>query len=85
MGVGNLTVVQNLQQHVQYIRMGLFNLVKENDRVWLSGGFFPQVPRPRLNPAEEPNFERLAEIKSKELQLQTELDNLAEKVVAPMT
>ena len=33
--------------------------------------------RELLEAAEEPNFERLAEIKSKELQLQTELDNLA--------
>ncbi len=33
--------------------------------------------RELLEAAEEPNFERLAEIKSKELQLQTELDGLA--------
>ena len=32
--------------------------------------------RELLEAAEEPNFERLAEIKSRELQLQTELDNL---------
>ena len=33
--------------------------------------------RELLEAAEEPNFERMAEIKSRELQLQTELDGLA--------
>ncbi len=41
--------------------------------------------RELLEAAEEPNFERLAEIKSKELQLQTELDNLAAQGTPQLT
>ena len=41
--------------------------------------------RELLEAAEEPNFERLAEIKSKELQLQTELDNLTAQGTPQLT
>ena len=33
LGVGDAAVIQDLQQNVEHIRMGLFYLVKKNDTV----------------------------------------------------
>ena len=43
MRIRNLTVIQNLQQHIQYIGMRLFNLVKQNDRIGLAEYLFRQL------------------------------------------
>ncbi len=45
MGVGDLAVVQNLQQDVQHIRMGLLDLVEENDGVGLAADLLGQLAR----------------------------------------
>ena len=41
--IRNLTVIQNLQQHIQYIGMRLFDLVKQNDRIGLAAYLFRQL------------------------------------------
>ena len=43
MGIGDLAVIQNLQQHVQHVRMGLFDLVEQNDGVGLPADLLRQL------------------------------------------
>ena len=38
-----MTVVQNLQQNVEHIRMGLFYLVKKDDTVGIAADFFAEL------------------------------------------
>ena len=33
LGIGDMAIIQHLQQDVEYIRMRLFNLVKQDDRI----------------------------------------------------
>ena len=44
-GIGDLAVIQNLQQHVQHVRMGLFDLVEQNDGVGLPADLLRQLAR----------------------------------------
>ena len=36
MTVCDMTLVEHLQKNVEYIRMGLLDLVKQNHRIWIS-------------------------------------------------
>ena len=45
MGVGDLAVVQDLQQHVEHVRMGLFDLVEEDHGVGLAADLLRQLAR----------------------------------------
>ena len=44
-GIGHLSIVQNLEQNIEHIGVGLLNLVKENNAVGLSADFFCQLTR----------------------------------------
>ena len=41
--IGENTVLQNLQQEVEYIRMSLFYFVKQDDGVWLRANLIGQL------------------------------------------
>ena len=45
MGIGDLAVVQDLEQHVQHIGMGLFDLVEQNDGIGLPADLLRQLAR----------------------------------------
>ena len=45
MGVGDLSVVQNLQQHIQHIRVGLFNFVEQHHGIGLAADLLRQLAR----------------------------------------
>ncbi len=45
MGIGDLSIVQNLQQHVQHIGVGLLNFVEEDDGVRFPANLLCQLPR----------------------------------------
>ena len=44
LGIGEDPVLQNLQQHVEHIRMRLFDLIKQHHRIGLAADFFGQLP-----------------------------------------
>ena len=44
-GIGDPAVVQNLQQHVEHVGMGLFDLVEENHRIGFAADFLGELAR----------------------------------------
>ena len=44
-GICDLAIVQNLEQDIEHIRMGLLQFIKEHDGVWLSSDFLCQLAR----------------------------------------
>ncbi len=44
MGVGENTILQNLQQNVEHIWVCLFDFIEQHDRVRMAADFFCQLP-----------------------------------------
>ena len=45
MGICDLSVIQNLQQNIEHIRMRFFQLIKQHDGIGLSADSFRQLSR----------------------------------------
>ena len=43
LGIGNTTIIQYLQQYIEYIRMGFFHLIKKDNGVWTSSDCLCQL------------------------------------------
>ncbi len=43
LGIGNVSIVQHLQQNIQHIRMSLFNFIKKNNRIGISTHLFAEL------------------------------------------
>ncbi len=45
MGIRQMTIFHDLQEHVLYIRMGFFYLIQQNDAVRVAADLLRQLPR----------------------------------------
>ena len=50
MGVGDMAVVQDLEEDIEHIGVGLLDLVKEDHRVGLAADLLGQLPRLVISP-----------------------------------